>query len=179
MVVGNSVIVQYGNYRTYVIDDIIYKLTPNSTFDCRGKTITYKQYFKENYNLTIKDNSQPLLLSIRRQKDSEGNYKEFMVHLVPELVKLTGMTDRERSNFKTMQEVAKFTKLFPNQRMEEQNKLVDNLKQQLAMTSQSPIGIGEQMSVQAQIYGNPTIHLRKGVKPNNGDFKNSMKQPVL
>jgi len=46
-----------------------------------------------------------------------------------------------------MQEVAKFTKLFPNQRMEEQNKLVDNLKQQLAMTSQSPIGIGEQMSV--------------------------------
>jgi len=34
-----------------------------------------------------------------------------------------------------MQEVAKFTKLFPNQRMEEQNKLVDNLKQQLAMTS--------------------------------------------
>lgn len=58
-----------------------------------------------------------------------------MVHLVPELVKLTGMTDRERSNFKTMQEVAKFTKLFPNQRMEEQNKLVDNLKQQLAMTS--------------------------------------------
>jgi len=74
-------------------------------------------------------------LSIRRQKDSEGNYKEFMVHLVPELVKLTGMTDRERSNFKTMQEVAKFTKLFPNQRMEEQNKLVDNLKQQLAMTS--------------------------------------------
>lgn len=29
------------------------------------------------------------------------------------------------------------------------------------------------------MYANPTIHLRKSVKPNNGDFKNSMRAPVL
>lgn len=44
---------------------------------------------------------------------------EFNVFLVPELCKVTGMTDRERGNFRTMQAVAEFTKLFPNQRMHE------------------------------------------------------------
>jgi aubergine-like protein len=105
-VIGNSVIVQYGNYRTYHIDDIMFKMTPNSTFMKNGKQITYKAYYKSAYNITIKDNSQPLLLSIRKQKDSDGKVVEFNCYLVPELCKMTGMTDKEKNNWKIMQNVA-------------------------------------------------------------------------
>lgn len=69
-IVGNSVIVQYGNFRTFVIDEIVYKMNPNSTFMRNGKEISFKKYYKDNYNITIKDNSQPLLLSVQKQKDS-------------------------------------------------------------------------------------------------------------
>jgi hypothetical protein len=41
-------------------------------------------------------------LSIRKQKDAQGKPEEIKVYLIPELVKLTGMTNKERSNFKIM-----------------------------------------------------------------------------
>lgn len=119
-------------------------MTPNSTFIKNGKEITYKAYYKNNYGITIKDNGQPLLLSIRKQKDSEGNKVDFNCFIVPELCKVTGMTDKERNNFRTMQAVAEFTKLYPNQRMEEQNQLVNKLNTTM---DHCPMKIGAQVSV--------------------------------
>lgn len=79
------------------------------------------------------------------------------VYLIPELVKLTGMTDRERNNFKTMQNVAEFTKLFPSTRDDMQNQLVNKLRQKMITDGNCPLSIGEQSHVNAAIYKNPQI----------------------
>ena len=51
------------NNQTYRIDDIVWDDNPRSTFeDRRGNKISYIQYYKEHYDITIKDCSQPLLL---------------------------------------------------------------------------------------------------------------------
>lgn len=36
-IIGHSVIVQYGNYRTYIIDEVMHKMNVNSTFMQNGK----------------------------------------------------------------------------------------------------------------------------------------------
>lgn len=92
-------------------------MNPNSTFMRNGKEISFKKYYQDNYNISIKDNSQPLLLSVQKQKDSEGKKVDFHVYLIPELCKVTGMTDRQRNDFHCMRNVAEHTKMFPNQRM--------------------------------------------------------------
>ena len=96
----------------------MYKMSPNDTFDYRGKSTSYKEYYQKVYGLTIKQSNQPLLLSIKKEKDSNQKVIERKIYLIPELVNLTGMTDRQRSDFKVMQELAKHTKMYPDQRIE-------------------------------------------------------------
>jgi len=32
----------------------MYNMNTNNTFDCKGKTISYKEYYQKTYGLTIK-----------------------------------------------------------------------------------------------------------------------------
>ncbi len=77
-------------------------MNPMNTFIKDGKSITYKVYYEKQYGLQIKDNKQPLLLSIKKEKNSDQKIIEREIYLIPELVKVTGMTDNERKNFKVM-----------------------------------------------------------------------------
>lgn len=43
----------YGNHKIYRVHDIDFKRTPLSTFELKDKKITFKEYFKQKYNLTI------------------------------------------------------------------------------------------------------------------------------
>jgi aubergine-like protein len=54
---------EYGNYRTYKIEAFDYKRGPQSTFDKNGEKVTFKEYFKKAYNVSIKDNDQPLIIT--------------------------------------------------------------------------------------------------------------------
>lgn len=57
---------------------------------------------------------QPLLLHIRKFREANTNVeKTEEVYLIPELCKMTGMTDEQRNNFAAMKEVANHTKLTP------------------------------------------------------------------
>ena len=52
------------NNKSYRIDDIDFNQTPNDTFvDHYGREKAYKDYYREHYNLEIKDLKQPLLMS--------------------------------------------------------------------------------------------------------------------
>lgn len=59
---------------------------------CIGTKITFIEYFKKQYNVTIKDRTQPLL--IHRPKGSEKHVEYF----IPELCSLTGITESMRKD---------------------------------------------------------------------------------
>ncbi|KAL4489847.1 hypothetical protein ABPG72_022487 [Tetrahymena utriculariae] len=116
---GLSVITQYNNFQIYLIDRVDKNKTPSSTF-LNKKTntqITFAQYFKERYGIQIRDMRQPLLVHKRKYREANTNVQIIEeVYLVPEICKMTGLTDDQRGNFQAMKDVAVHTKLTPQQR---------------------------------------------------------------
>ena len=65
-----------------------------------GEEMTYVDYYKRQYNITIKDPKQPLLLSLpEKTSESEKDVLKALA-LIPELCMLTGLTDQMRSDFR-------------------------------------------------------------------------------
>lgn len=86
---GQIVLTGYNN-NTYRIDDVDYSVRPTSTFTLRdGERISYKDYYETKYGITIKNDSQPLLVSRSKPKDRRAGQAE-LVYLVPELCRTTG-----------------------------------------------------------------------------------------
>ena len=94
--IGKTVVAQYGNFRAYRIGDVLIdKNVTNTTFNIvnsegKTETLTLKNYYKSQYNISIKNDSQPLFID----KDTMEleNKKRY---LVPELVYLTGIEELE------------------------------------------------------------------------------------
>ena len=94
--IGKTVVAQYGNFRAYRIGDVLIdKNVTNTTFNIvnsegKTETLTLKNYYKSQYNISIKNDLQPLFVD----KDTMEleNKKRY---LVPELVYLTGIEELE------------------------------------------------------------------------------------
>ena len=71
--------------------------------------------------------SQPMLVS-RPKKNYSQNDDENLLYLVPELCRMTGLTDKMRTNFQLMQALAQYTRLGPSQRVERLQKFNRCLK---------------------------------------------------
>ncbi|KAM7364395.1 argonaute 3 [Cochliomyia hominivorax] len=124
---GAVIITRYNN-RTYRIDDICFDKNPMSTFPTKDGPISYNDYYLKNHNITIKDKSQPLLISIKKQKLANNAETEDIVFcLIPETCHLTGLRDDMRSDFKLMREIATFTRISPNQRLQALEKFYTNI----------------------------------------------------
>jgi len=67
---GACVLTRYNN-RLYRVDDIDFSLNPSCSFDrSSGERISFQAYYKQHYNLDIRDMSQPMLLSrIKKKQD--------------------------------------------------------------------------------------------------------------
>ncbi|XP_014208216.1 piwi-like protein Siwi [Copidosoma floridanum] len=116
-VVGNIVITHYNN-KTYRIHDVDFKVNPQSTFKKRdGTDIQYAEYYKERYNIEVKDRKQPLLVSRSSARDIRAGLAEF-VYLIPEFCYSTGITDEMRQNFNLMRELIAQTRISPDVRVE-------------------------------------------------------------
>ena len=114
---GAVVLTRYNN-KTYRIDDIKFDMTPMSTFKTRDREMTYVEYYKTQYNIDIKDKSQPLLLSVKERRVSGTQEKETLHFcIVPEISFLTGITDAMRNDGRMMREIASVARVSPNQRM--------------------------------------------------------------
>lgn len=124
---GAVVLTRYNN-RTYRIDDVNYNASPMDTFVMDGREVTYVEYYKSHYNITIKDTKQPLLIHNEERKVIGKIEKEQVTFcLIPEICFLTGLTDTMRSDFKVMRDVATFTRVTPNQRLSSFSKFCENL----------------------------------------------------
>lgn len=116
-VVGCVVLTDYNN-RTYRVDDVDWSVTPKSTFNrSDGTSISYIQYYRERYNLKISDDGQPMLVSRAKQRELRAGMAE-IIYLVPELCRMTGITDAERNDFYMMRKLAEFTRLGPDARQQ-------------------------------------------------------------
>uniref|UniRef100_H2YJ65 Piwi-like protein 1 n=1 Tax=Ciona savignyi TaxID=51511 RepID=H2YJ65_CIOSA len=112
--VGQIVLTRYNN-KTYRIDGVEWDLNVGMKFERKSGPISYAEYFKEQYNITIRDTNQPLLLSRPKKSEIRKGGLE-VVHLVPELCTVTGLTDELRADFNTMKTLATYTKQGPTKR---------------------------------------------------------------
>lgn len=118
---GKVVLARYGNKQTYTITDIDFTMSPTSyEFDTAEGKVNLEFYLKKKYMISLKDKKQPLLLSIRKQRDGV----ERKIYLVPELCSMTGLPDELMEDRNAMKLLAVHTKLSPEQRMKEIQKLL-------------------------------------------------------
>lgn len=87
--------------------------------------MSYIDYYKKNYSIDIKDQDQPLLVSLPKKKDLKVGRTEKIL-LLPELCCLTGLTDEARADFSVMKDVAAHTRIAPQGRTQT---LTDFIKQ--------------------------------------------------
>ncbi|XP_023340346.1 protein argonaute-3 isoform X2 [Eurytemora carolleeae] len=119
VLVGQIVMTEYNKAQTYRVDEIDMETTPQSSFiNYRGESQTYINYYKNKWNIDIKDHEQPMIVFRERRKKQEEFNEERLVYLVPELCRMTGLTDAMRANYGVMKDVALFTKVSPDQRQQ-------------------------------------------------------------
>ncbi|WAR02492.1 PIWL1-like protein [Mya arenaria] len=102
---GTIVLTRYNN-KTYRVSDIEWHKNPMDTFRLHdGSEITYKDYYMRQYEITITEESQYLLVIRPSAKDRRRGQTD-NIFLVPELCVLTGLSDDARSDFRVMKDVA-------------------------------------------------------------------------
>ncbi|SPP81698.1 protein aubergine [Drosophila guanche] len=115
-VIGMICLTDYNN-KTYRIDDVDFGSTPLSKFNTKEGDISYVEYYRKRYNITIRDHKQPLVVSRPTEKNIRGGTDQ-LIMLVPELARATGMTDAMRANFQLMKAMSEYTRLTPDRRIE-------------------------------------------------------------
>ncbi|XP_036602756.1 piwi-like protein 4 [Trichosurus vulpecula] len=124
---GCIVLTRYNN-RTYRIDDIDWSVKPTDTFQRRdGIKITYCDYYKQQYDISLSDLSQPMLVSQLKSKGIDSGEAR-IAHLVPELCFLTGLSKKVTSDFRLMKDLATETCLNPIRRQQRLSRLADNIQ---------------------------------------------------
>lgn len=114
-VIGCIVLTKYNN-KTYRIDDVNWQERPRNTFKYRDEEISYAEYMNRKYQITIRDQKQPMLVSRAKARDVRAGMQE-IVNLIPEVCYLTGLTDNMRSNFQLMKALGEHTKVGPDNRI--------------------------------------------------------------
>jgi aubergine-like protein len=125
-ILGCVVLTDYNN-KTYRIDDVDFNLSPKEKFLTKDGEITFIDYYKQKYNIRIRDPDQPMLLSRAKKKELRGGQAELMA-LVPELCKMTGLTDQMRTDFRMMRSMSEHTRLNPDRRIERLLKFNERLQ---------------------------------------------------
>lgn len=116
-ILGQVVLTDYNN-KTYRVDDVDFDKSPSTTFEGKNKESTsFVNYYKERYNIRIRDLRQPLLVSRPTARDIRGGRDQHCL-LIPELCRLTGLTDRMRENYRLMSAMAEHTRVNPDARID-------------------------------------------------------------
>ncbi|EDV58944.1 protein aubergine [Drosophila erecta] len=115
-VMGMVILTDYNN-KTYRVDDVDFKSTPLSKFNTKEGDISYVDYYKKRYNITIRDFKQPLVVSRPTEKNIRGGNDQPLM-IIPELARATGMTDAMRADFRLMKAMSEHTRLTPDRRIE-------------------------------------------------------------
>ena len=97
--------------------------------------ISYREYYRTQYGIDLKDTSPGMLVSINKQKgpipknnpEAEVATKP-VIYLVPELCDLTGISESQRSDFQFMRTLADITRTKPHERAGRTTEFTKELK---------------------------------------------------
>ncbi|KAM8962021.1 piwi-like protein 1 [Pelodytes ibericus] len=135
--IGQIVLTKYNN-KTYRIDDIDWDFSPQSTFQKgNGKEISFIEYYRTQYNKEITDLAQPAVVHHPKKSKGPSGDPVGPILLIPEFCNLTGLTDKMRSDFNVMKDLAIHTRLAPDQREKQVGKFLnyihkdDNVQKEL------------------------------------------------
>ncbi|KAJ9591964.1 hypothetical protein L9F63_001476, partial [Diploptera punctata] len=167
-VIGCIVLTRYNN-RTYRVDDIDWSQTPLSTFsNSAGRKISYLEYYKKQYDITILDNQQPMLLHRMKKRIQGREPVEQMICLIPSLCYMTGLRDEMRSDFRVMKDIAHYTRITPNQRQYALKKFINNIQNsERAQAMLAGWGLKldtATVSLKARVVGPETIYFGNNVQ---------------
>nr|QQA03725.1 Piwi protein [Apostichopus japonicus] len=123
--VGEIVMTRYNN-KTYRVDEIMWQQNPTQSFSTKQGDITFMQYYDEQYQRKITDPTQPLLMSLPRSKDVQGEERKPIL-LIPELCLMTGISEEMRSNFSIMKDIGQHTRVNPGNRTRELEKFLHQI----------------------------------------------------
>ncbi|CAG9317621.1 unnamed protein product [Blepharisma stoltei] len=157
---GLIVMAGYGNYRCYRIEGIDFESSPTSTFLRNKVEVSYQNYYFEQYEVTIRDLRQPLLISTINRGQNE-------IKLVPELCNLTGISEDMRKDYRAMNDIAQHTRLEPYNRLDRSQELAVRLESEetrelsdkfsLASTSEPIVVSGMRLPMEQIRIGNNEI----------------------
>uniref|UniRef100_A0A8D0GE61 Piwi like RNA-mediated silencing 4 n=1 Tax=Sphenodon punctatus TaxID=8508 RepID=A0A8D0GE61_SPHPU len=126
--VGLIVLTRYNN-KTYRVDDIDWIVKPADTFlKHDGSKISYIDYYKQQYDVVLTDQNQPMLVSHLKSKKNDNIVEPRVAHLIPELCFLTGLNKRAISDFRLMKDLAQETHLSPDRRQQRLSRLTDSIQ---------------------------------------------------
>ena len=124
-IIGTIVLTAYNN-KTYRIDDVDFNSNPMLTFKQKDRDVTYVDYYRAKYYLSIRDKNQPMLVSNPKPADIRAG-RTTVIFLVPELCRATGLTDKMRTNFQMMKAMADHTQMDPERRRTRLQTLTERL----------------------------------------------------
>ncbi|XP_049634974.1 piwi-like protein 4 [Suncus etruscus] len=163
--IGLVVLTRYNN-KTYRVDDIDWSVKPIHTFRKRdGTCITYVEYYKQQYNITVSDLGQPMLVSLLKGKRND-NAEARLVHLLPELCFLTGLSSQARSDFQLMKAVTEEIRLSPLERQQRLSHFVDAIQRNKDARFELEtwgLQVGAQLSVTGRVVPAEKIFLQDHV----------------
>lgn len=184
--IGQTVMANYGNSRCYRISKIDFDQTPRSTFFHNGTSISYAQYYERQYNIRVTDLNQPMLEHYDKNRGQS-------IYLIPELCRPTGITDDMRRDYQCMNDIAKFTRLQPHERLRICSDLITRLHtHQAKSTSRGPQVSAKElmltynlefsqspMELNYRLLQVPEVYLKNGPISifDNGSF--NIRQPLL
>eukprot|EP01105_Mastigella_eilhardi_P000764 TRINITY_DN1091_c0_g1_i6.p1 TRINITY_DN1091_c0_g1~~TRINITY_DN1091_c0_g1_i6.p1 ORF type:complete len:745 (+),score=162.34 TRINITY_DN1091_c0_g1_i6:51-2237(+) len=128
---GRIVLTDYSN-KTYYVSELEWNMSPQSRFAGRNnEPITFIQYYRDHYNIQLRRLEPPLLVVYQGVKktglvQAADTVEEAKIFLMPELCKMTGLSEDMRRNFQTMQKVSAVTRMDARQRLTEERMLVQN-----------------------------------------------------
>ena len=125
--VGSIVFTKY-NQRTYRIDDISLDKKPTDKFDRNGVSISFIDYYKQQYNIRIEDEGQPLLLALPSQRQQRAGSLGPIL-LVPELCYMTGISDSMANDFRVRQSLTQRMQHDPKSRVQHLKAFINSLNQ--------------------------------------------------
>ena len=114
----------YFGKKKFKINEILFDRNPeNQTMNVDGKNMTILDYYSKKYNFIIKEKNQPLILNIK--KGPQGT--KLNAYYIPELCTFSGLDEKEQQDGVFMKELAKTTKIDPNTRIHQTNKILELL----------------------------------------------------
>ena len=139
--IGASVLCRHNNLH-YVVHDVDFDLSPSSTIP--GRDCTYAEYFKDKHGITIQNLEQPLLMNTKKgqeRKRAEEAGQPVVIHLIPEVCWMTGITEDMRKNFNLMRSLGEYTRPVPSKRVEAYLKFNDSMCETAAAQRLQPWGL--------------------------------------